>query len=193
DSVDKISDYLTENYLRGYWNKYNILLAVVRNNSALYGQNKNLLESTGIPIGKTSFYTLTSTLYDVSYMGDFPLIAAKGEELTLFITLTPRKNFKSYSFPKFLISSESDIQSQLKIGVARYHKGLLVYSSENYKFPEESTFLPKRENLFYKYTVAKKTYYVYQPNKDNCVVITELNQYHFINYLIYFAEKLKFC
>lgn len=192
NSYDSISDYLTENYLQGYWNKFNSQLTVTRKNSALYGQNKNLLESTGIPIGKTNFQALTSTFFDVSYMGEFLFVTTQGEELSLFITLTPRKNFKSYSFPKFLISSESDIQLRLKIAVARYHKGSLVYSSENYKFPEESTFLPQRENLFYKYTVAKKTYYVYQPDTDNYVVITELNQYHFLNYLIYFAYILLF-
>jgi len=192
DSIDRLSDYLSDNYLRGYWNKYNIQLAVVGQNSALYGQNKNLLANNGIPVGKTSFCALTSLRYDLSYMGDFLLITPKGEELTLFLTLTPRKNFKSYSFPKFLISAESDIQSRLKIAVARYHKGALVYSSENYKFPETSSFLPKRENLFYKFTTSQKTYYIYQPNKDNGVVITELNQYYFPNYFIYFAYILLF-
>ncbi len=192
DSVDKINDYLTDNYLSGYWNKYNIQLSVLRQDSPMYEQNKNLLANNGIPVGKTSFCALTSLRYDLSYMGDFMLITPDGEEYTLFLTLTPRKNFKSYSFPKFLISSESDIQSRLKIAVARYHKGALVYSSENYKFLETSTFLPVRENLFYKFTASQKTYYVYQPDKENAVVITELNQYYFVNYLIYFAYILLF-
>jgi len=192
NSVDSINEYLSANYLRGYWNKFNIQLALAKQNSDIFRQNSTLIESSGIPVGTSNFFALTSSLYDVNYLGKFWLTPQKGDELTLFITLTPRKNFKSYSFPKFLISAETDIQSRLKIAVARYHKGKLVYSSTNYKFPEENTFLPEKENLYYKFSLAQKTYYVYQTNRENCVVITELKQYHFLKYLVYFIYILLF-
>ncbi len=187
DSTDELSNYLTENYLRGFWNKYNIQFTLLKQNSLLYGQNRNLLESAGIPVRNTNFYTLTSTLTDLAYMGEFPIVSQSGEEFFLFLNLTPRKNFRSYSFPTFLISSESDIQTRLNIAVARYRNDSLIYSSGDYKFSARSSFLPERENLFYKYSTNRETFYIYQPDKENCVVITELNQYHFLNYLIYFA------
>jgi len=190
DSVDSLLNYLTGNYLRGYWNKYNVQLAVVRRNSLQYSQNRALIESTGIPVQNTNFYALTSRLNDMTYMGEFVVQTTKNEEVSLFLTLTPRRNFKSYSFPNFLISSESDIQAKLKIAIARYYNGLLVYSSGNYKFKDNSNYIPHRENLFYKFNYSGQIYYVYQPDSENSVVITELNSVSFLNYLVYFAYIL---
>jgi len=190
-AADSINDYLTENYLRGYWNKYNSQITVAKPASALYGQNMNLLES-GVQVGTTNFFILTSSISEVSYLGCIEPKTRSIENVVLFITLTPRKNFKSYSFPNFLISSESDIQSRLKIAVARYHKGQLLYSSESYKFPEQSSFLALRKNLFYKVSVANRTFYVYKPNAEDYVIITELNQYNFVSYVLYFIYTLLF-
>jgi signal transduction histidine kinase len=190
DSLELLNSYLTENYFRGFWNKYNIQLTATQPNSIIYGQNKNLISSSAIQLNKSNFYSFTSTLNEVAYMGVFPTLNAFGDSTYLFLSFSPRKNFKSYSFPTFLMSSESDIQSRLNIATARYHANKLIYSGGNFKFPNESNFIPGHLHLFYKFTSNNIIYYVYQPDKDNCVVITELHQHHFSNYVIYFAYTL---
>ncbi|MFZ4581189.1 MAG: ATP-binding protein [Paludibacter sp.] len=190
DSLELLNNYLTENYFRGFWNKYNIQLTASQPNSLLYGQNKNLISSSAVQLNNTNFYSFTSTLNEVAFMGVFPTLNANGDSTYLFLSFSPRKNFKSYSFPTFLMSSESDIQSRLNIATARYHANKLIYSGGNFKFPNESNFIPGHLHLFYKFTSNNINYYVYQPDKDNCVVITELHQHHFSNYLIYFTYTL---
>jgi len=54
----------------------------------------------------------------------------------------PGKISKSYSFPNLLISSMPDIQSQLKIAVAKYDNNLLTYSSGKTDFPMKATGYP---------------------------------------------------
>lgn len=190
DSTEQITNYFNENYLRGFWNKYDVQLAVAEPGSILYGQNRNLIESSGIQLRRTHFYSFGSTFNDMAYMGLFPEVNVTGDSVYLFLSFFPRKNFRSYSFPTFLISSESDIQSRLNIAVARYRNNQLVYERGGFEFPQQNGFVPGRVNLFYKVSVGEQRYFVYQPDAANCIVIAELNRYSWLNYLIYFAYTL---
>lgn len=187
DSLQLLNTYLAENYFRGFWNKYDIQLSAAQSQSVLFEQNKNFINSAAFQIKNTNFYSFTSTLSELAYMGVFPILDSKSAPVYLYVSFYPRKNFKSYSFPTFLVSSDADLQSRLNIGVARYHKNKLTYSGGAYKFPAESDFIPGNLRLFYKFSRNGESFYVYQPDKENCVVITELHQHTFLNYIIYFT------
>ncbi|MPN23949.1 hypothetical protein SDC9_171342 [bioreactor metagenome] len=105
-------------------------LSVAYRNSSLSDQYNDFIVSEATRIKNTHFYAVPSSLNLMSYLGIFPTVSIEKDSLNLYMEFYPRKNFKSYSFPNLLISSAPDIQSLLKIAVAKYNNQQLVYSSE---------------------------------------------------------------
>lgn len=187
DSTSKVNEYLNESYLRGFWNKYDMRLYVTFSNSAVYQQYTSFIERAGTKLKNTHFYSVPASFSSMSYIGVFPVKSIENDSLFLFMEFYPRKNFKSYSFPNLLISSTPDIQSQLKIAVAKYDNNLLTYSSGKTDFPNKSNWIPERKGDYYTITYQNKNYYVYNHDKNNKIVITELETHATGNYLLYFA------
>jgi len=193
DSTDLLTSYLNENYFRGYWNKFDIQMNVVLANSIIYNQYASAIEQSSVKVMNTHFYSFTSTLNDMAYQGLFPLQTKDGKELYLFINMFPRKNFKSYSFPKFLVTSEADIQTRLGIAIARYRDNDLIYNGGNYRFPEKRNFFPTLDKQFYKFKSNGKQFYIYQPDQKNAVIVAGLINYKWFSYAIYFIYTFLIC
>lgn len=187
DSALKINKYINENYLRGFWNKYEMRLSVAYRNSSLSGQYTDFIEREATKIKNTHFYSVPSSLNLMSYLGVFPTVSIEKDSLYLYMEFYPRKNFKSYSFPNLLISSAPDIQSLLKIAVAKYNNQQLVYSSEKDVFPNHSAWIPARNSNYYSTNYQNRVYYVYQPDKSNYIVISKISSYTFTSYVLYFG------
>ena len=187
DSALKINKYINENYLRGFWNKYEMRLSVAYRNSSLSDQYNDFIVSEATRIKNTHFYAVPSSLNLMSYLGIFPTVSIEKDSLNLYMEFYPRKNFKSYSFPNLLISSAPDIQSLLKIAVAKYNNQQLVYSSEKAIFPNNSEWIPAKNSNYYSTTYQNRVYYIYQPDKANHIVITKLNSNTLASYVLYFT------
>ncbi len=187
DSSLKVNKYINENYLRGFWNKYEMRLSVAFANSSLSGQYIDFIDREATQLKNTHFYFVPSSLNLMSYIGIFPTVSIEKDSLNLFMEFYPRKNFKSYSFPNLLISSAPDIQSLLKIGVARYNNQQLVYSSENTIFPSNSKWIPNRKSEYFTTTFQNRMYYVYNPDKASQIVISRLDTNSLSKYILYFS------
>jgi len=187
DSVTLATDYLNENYLGGFWNKFDMRLTVTREHSVLFDQFENRISSAGIPVSKTHFYSFPASANDISYLGKFAAIDASGNAIVCFMSFFPRKNFKSYSFPKFLIATENDIHAKLNIAVAQYKDSKLVYASSTYPFPMNENFSIIPAEKVYTSQTDKNTFYVYKPDNKNAIIIVKLTKTNFSNYLIYFS------
>lgn len=187
DTIISINNYINDNYLRGFWNKYEMRLNVASPNSELQFQYENFFKSSGSKIKNTHFYSVPTSYRDMSYLGIFPIKNINNDSIWMYMEFYPRKNFKSYSFPNLLITSMPDIQTQLGIVVAKYEGQRLIYASGKSDFPKLQNWIPKRASSFYSVYYNNKIYYVYSPDKNNYIVISEIKPYHLSAYLLYFS------
>ncbi len=193
DSTAALTSYLNENYFRGYWNKFDIQMNIVSPNSLIYNQYMSAIEQSSVKVLNTHFYSFTSTLNEIAYQGLFLLQTKTNKEQYLFINMYPRKNFKSYSFPKFLVTSETDIQARLDIAIARYRADELIYNGGNYRFNDKRSYFPYKDKKFYKFKSTDKQFYIFQPNKQNTIVIVELTNHQWFSYAVYFIYTFLIC
>lgn len=178
-----LNQYLTENYFRGYWGKFDIQAKIIDVNQEQHNE-VDLLLKRAEQVNHTLFYSFLTNESDMSYIGVLPMSDNSG--LIAVLSFYPRKNFKSYSFPKFLISSESEIQSTLNISVARYKSKQLVYKTEGSNFSPGVDFIPDIRSRFFRFLHNDEWYYCYQ-QKNNKLVIRENEQFSTLNYIVYGA------
>ena len=187
DSISIANGYLNAKYLRGFWNKYDMRLNVASLHSDLYNEYNQFVTTVGTRIKKTHFYSVPANENNMSYIGVFSIKPQYSDSLTFFMEFYPRRNFKSYSFPNLLIASTPDIQSHLNISIAKYEHQRLVYSSGIYEYSTTNNWIPNRKSEFFKIIRNNHFHYIYAPNKSTYIVITELQSYQPVTYLLYFA------
>ena len=181
-TTESIKLYLSENYLRGYWNKYDILVEVNNEDSVQHKQFANLLQ-TAIRIDNLNFYKLTPDISKMSYAGVFNINNGNNNIVTL--QFYPRQNFRSYSFPKFLISNENEVQYTLGVTLARYKNGKLIQHNGLKDFPKSIHIKTTNNEDFELYEIEGQRFYAYSPDKSNTLLIREINPVEAQNYLIY--------
>ncbi|MBP1677077.1 MAG: integral rane sensor signal transduction histidine kinase [Bacteroidetes bacterium] len=190
DSIEMVNQYLNENYLRGFWNKYDMRLNVTMIGSGVHLQYDDFVIKNGKQLRNSHFYSIPASYNSMTYLGIFRKKSVEGDSLCLFMEFYPRKNFKSYSFPDLLINTAPDIQKQLKIAIAKYENNNLVYSSEKFEFPKNRNWIPNRKNDFFSFNFQNKQYYIYSPTNNTQIVITGAESHGFRVYLLYTAYIL---
>ncbi|MFT3754128.1 MAG: ATP-binding protein [Paludibacter sp.] len=187
DSLSIAGNYLNTTYFRGFWNKYEMRLNAATIHSTLYNEYAQYISNVGSQLKNTHFYSVTANENNMSYIGEFHVKPAERDTIAFFMEFYPRRNFKSYSFPNLLITSTSDIQSKLNIGIAKYERQRLVYSSGKFEYSIENDWIPKSRSDFYSIIYKDRIHYIYAPNPNVYIVITEQQPYEPIAYLLYFV------
>jgi len=186
DSLTLTKEYLNKTYLRGFWNKYDIRLNAAPIQSDLYKEYMQFIENGGSKIKKTHFYSVAANENNMSYIGAFQSKSSGTDSVFLFMEFYPRRNFKSYSFPNLLIAASANIQTQLNIAIAKYDHNKLVYSSGTVEFSPNSRWIPKNKSDFFSVENKGFTHYIYAPNANSFIVITEQQPHDHSAYLLYF-------
>jgi signal transduction histidine kinase len=187
DSILVANEFINKTYLRGFWNKYEMRLNATTKHSDLYNLYDQFITNVGSQIKKSHFYSVPANENNMSYIGRFQTITSKNDSVFFYMEFYPRKNFKSYSFPNLLIASAPNIQTQLDIAISKYEHHKLVYSSGNIDFSPNPNWIPKRNSDFFTIESNGLTHYIYAPNADNYIVITEQQQNRPVAYLLYFT------
>jgi len=187
DSLSIANNYLNTKYLRGFWNKYEMRLNAATLHSALYKEYTQYILNVGTQLKNTHFFSVTANENNMSYIGEFQVKPTNRDTIAFFMEFYPRRNFKSYSFPNLLIASAPDIQSKLNIGIAKYEHQRLVYSSGKFEYPIENNWIPKVRSDFYSTIYKGRIHYIYTPNRNVYIVITEQQPYEPIAYFLYFV------
>jgi signal transduction histidine kinase len=190
DSVNVVSNYLHETYLRGFWNKYDMRLNIAQSRSEIDYQYQLFIERAGTKLSKTHFYRVPASYNDMTYLGIFPNVLPAGDTLFFYMEFYPGRDFKSYSFPNLLINGAPDIQNSMGIRTARYEKSKLVYASDGFEVPATDKWIPEDRSGLFNFTYNGQQYYIYSQNHESIVVISELNPSRLQDYLLYFAYTL---
>jgi len=188
DSVAKTNDYVSKNYLRGYWNKYDMRINTVKASSTTHAEYEQLINTEGTRIAQTHFYSVPVSENKMSYLGVYPIPGV--DSTIMYMEFYPRKQFKSYSFPNLLIASAPDIQSQLELSIAKYVNGNLVYSSGEVDFQTNNNWFRLPKSDFFSVHRAHRLYYIYSPGKNLQIVITEKQTYERSAYILYIIYML---
>ena len=186
DTLTAANDYLDKTYLRGFWNKYDVRLNVTKVNTSLYKEYLQYMTNVGSRLKSTHFYSIPANENNITYIGVFQSDYVRTDSLFFFMEFYPRHNFKSYSFPNLLIASTPDIQTQLDIAVAKYEKQKLVYSSGKMNYSQDIGWIPNQQPDYYSFRYQGHKHYVYSPNDNTHIVITELQIHRRLAYLLYF-------
>ncbi len=187
DSLSIANDYLNKTYLRGFWNKYEMRLNATKKHSEMYNEYSKFIENSGTRIKQTHFYSVPANENNMSYIGEYNAKAVNADTTVFFMEFYPRNNFKSYSFPNLLIASSPDIQTQLNLAIAKYEHQKLVYSSGKIEFPPSTNWIPTTNKEFFSTVYKNRIHYIYAPNSDSFIVITEKQLHDPEAYLLYFA------
>ena len=193
DSIEAINNYVFNNYLRGFWNKYDISIKLISRNSFDYEYYKQYLQYTGKKLKETGFYSLPASLYDLSFIGLIEMNTSDAKDNNLLVLeFLPKRNFRSYSFPDLLISNESNILNQLNISIAKYEGEKLIYSDLKHDWPENDTIFQHIKDGFEQIKTAQRKYYVL--TKSNLrIVITRISTANITTLYYYFIFSFLFC
>jgi len=187
DTLSAANDYLDKTYLRGFWNKYDIRLNVTSIHTGLYKEYIQYITNGGSRLKGTHFYSIPANENNITYIGVFQSDYIPSDSLFFFMEFYPRRNFKSYSFPNLLIASAPDIQTHLNIAVAKYENKKLVYSSGKIDYPQDISWILKDTLNYYSFRSIGHKQYVYSPNANTHIVITELQIHRRMAYFLYFV------
>jgi hypothetical protein len=187
DTLTAANDYINKTYLRGFWNKYDVRLNAATVHSNLYKEYAQYMANVGTQIKNTHFYSIPANENNISYIGVFQSDLVRSDSLFFFMEFYPRRNFKSYSFPNLLIASTPDIQNKLDISIAKYENEKLVYSSGKNDYQQDIGWIPYHASNYYSIVEKGLTSYIYSPNSNTQIVITELHPHGFLAYFLYFV------
>lgn len=173
DSVLAANNYLNKNYLRGYWNKFEMRLNTAAVNSELYLQFRELTESNGEKIGNTHFYKIPASKTGMAFLGIFGIKNPTFDSVYYYMQFYPRRNFTSYSFPGFLLSPVQNMPGSQDISVVKFENDKPVFLSGNTDFLSGINLNKFSGKDF---TITKyqgKIIYTYRQNKENYILISE--------------------
>lgn len=194
DSSVMMTNYINNNHLSGFWNKYNVNIKTIKYHSTDYEYYKEYLAFNGKKIKETGFYSLPASLYDLSFIGFIKIGTTLQNDSTGFLVLEfePKRNFKSFSFPDLLISNESGLTNQLNVSVAKYENNKLNYSDMRYEWPETDTTFNQLKDGFRLIKYNNRKFYVLK--KANLqIVITRISTANITTLYYYFIFSFLFC
>lgn len=181
DSIVDANAYLNDTYFRGFWNKYELRIFTVPQDSKLQKEYEKIISTTGKNIGNSHFYSIRKINSELAFLGRFQ----DKETPPFYIELYPKRNFKSYSFPNLLIESKPTIQSRLELASATYQYRQLKSYNGDYNYPKKATWIKPTGKNFFKQEVGEMTHYIYSPDSYIYYVLSEKSSPALLPYLLY--------
>ncbi len=189
-ALDSIKTYLQQHYLHVFWNKYDIQIHTVSNQSKDIKEYKHFLESTAQKINQTVFYSLPTSLYTMSFIGLVDLnmisdIPTTNNDAIYILEFYPTKDFRSYSFPDLFANKEKDVFSKTPISIAQYEDGVLTYQDNKTQWSTDSQTFRVEEDGFSKIKNKEDIDCYMYSSGDKLIVIQELSKQTIKNHLFF--------
>ena len=187
-TIVNASDHITRKYLLGFLNRYEIKILNTKQTGKLKQNYNNYLLEMGKKIEGTNFYSIDANARNLAYVGEFSTSNSTNENITIYLEMYPRTQYKSYSFPYLLIPTSPDIEKQLHIGIAKYEDGKLVYASEGFSFSPNTQWIPNKKESYFKFSDSSNVNFILKSNSSNFLIIAkplDKNQSSFWIYLAY--------
>jgi len=169
DDVNSVYSYLDREYFNGYWDNYDKIYTICKDNSPLYFESdtdrvencfdffQGRVEELGIPVTDSNLVFLDNNSGRPYYLGCLYFDVDNGRENGLFIELINLVRFTQSGYPKLLIDEEYDKQASTgDYSIAKYINDLLVLQTGEYPF-----------DTYFSFNVNDSTAYHTVPYDDN--------------------------
>ncbi|HCY00097.1 MAG TPA: hypothetical protein DG754_08165, partial [Bacteroidales bacterium] len=176
DDEDGLYEYIQENYLSGYLNKYDFQITVCLSASQLHIENsgdvvscfgffENMLNEYGLRIPGSSFYHLNNQNGRISYLGMVEYVLQDGTEVCIYIDLDSKLSKELLGYPELLIDRAISVKRQVsEYSSAKYFDNELIAFTGSYNFPLRNIHHPDSTS---RYTFINANGYSHMLYKDD--------------------------
>lgn len=186
DSIAKANEYINNAYLRGFWNKYEMLLFGATPDSEWDQAYSEEITNWGRRIKTTNFYSVNNPKSDLAFLGAFRNISSNGKTVNFYMEFYPKRSYKSYSFPNLLIENQPSIQSQLSLSSAKYTFRELSSVSGKFNYRTDARWIEKNKERYFMQKYNGFNHYIYVPDVYNYYILSEEDEGGFWVYILYF-------
>ncbi|HCC69723.1 MAG TPA: hypothetical protein DEQ09_01005 [Bacteroidales bacterium] len=198
DKVNQVYSYLDSKYFIGYWDNYDKLYTICKNDSPLYfesdtGRVENCfdffhdrLKKLGIPVSDSNLVFLDNNSGRPYYLGCLYFDLDNEGENGLFIELINLVKYSQSGYPELLIDDEYD--KQVNIGdysIAKYINDSLVLQTGEYPFSTYLNVPGKDKTGYHAVRDDEMEYFIYTGGK--IAVVVARPQLSFIDILVTFT------
>lgn len=143
----ELNIHLHDNYLGGYFEKYDFQITVCFTSSMLtleksgdvircYDFFEQMLNDYGLRIPGTSFYHLNNQNGRISYLGMIEFVLPDGEEICIYLELDSKLNRELLGYPELLLDGNLAKKSTFSgYSSAKYHEDWLIARTGDFSYP----------------------------------------------------------
>lgn len=200
DLDEIIYDYLKKNYFKGYWNKYDLRVAICRPIDSVliegpeyqwfhcYSFYGEIIRDVGLRLPNSKFYYLDDFTGRISYLGKFSFpIVEYPFEITFYVELDSKLSNDFLGYPELLLDKK--LQSDRLIeqySYAKYHKKNLIARYGEFSYSLSAELFGDSDKEFRTMRLDGYTHLLYNSGKNNLIVLS-LPTIRFIDLLIGFS------
>lgn len=193
-NIDKINNYLLNNYFHGYLNKYDFQTTICGNSDSLIINNQtktvncynyfyDYIKSSGTKVNNTNFYFLENSNGRISYITNLTFYNQLSE-VTLFIEIDSKLISEELGYPELLLDSKIQKTELLKnYSYAKYYNNKLITQGGNFKFNLINNYLPNPKQEFTVLSYDNFSHLIYKVNNNNVIILSSKIS-SFTDYLI---------
>ncbi|MCX7861633.1 MAG: ATP-binding protein [Bacteroidales bacterium] len=187
DNRYEIYKYLRENYLYGFWNKYDLQVTICSNFDNLrllpsgtevrcFDYFNKIIQTKGTSIEAEHFYSINQDYGEISYLGKFCFpyfIASDTAERCIFLELTSKLIANTPGYPDLLmdIKTYNNLNLQWQ-NYAKYKNNKLIQAKGNISYPQEYNFSRPSVGEHKIIRTSNHIHYVYAPNTTTLIVVS---------------------
>lgn len=186
-SLPSLYSYVADNYLNGYFKKYDFQITVCLPNSELslektgelvncYNFFENMLNEYGFRIPGSNFYHLNNQNGRISYLGFLEYVLDDGQEVALYLELDSKLSQEMLGYPELLLEGKmSNKDSYSEYSTAKYNLGDLIARTGSFNYPLKNTYPIDSTNRYTSKNEQNFNHLVYRSEGDITIVVSRPN------------------
>ncbi len=187
-SVDvmEIYDYLTDNYFKGFWEKYDLQFTLCSPYDSVfveppvdrffhcYSFFDELVDSFGIRVSGSDFYFFDNLNGRISYFSAIPFLSADSIFRTsLFLELDSRMVSRELGYPGLLLSERlQPSEKYSQVSYAKYHHSDLITQSGEISYSLSGNKYTKGKEEFEFLRMEGHKHLIYNADEDNTIIVS---------------------
>jgi signal transduction histidine kinase len=186
-SLPSLYSYVADNYLNGYFKKYDFQITVCLPNSELsiektgelvncYHFFENMLNEFGFRIPGSNFYHLNNQNGRISYLGFLEYVLDDGQEVALYLELDSKLSQELLGYPELLLEGKvSNKDTYSEYSTAKYNLGELIARTGSFNYPLKNSYPIDSLNRYTSKNEQGHNHLIYRSEGDITIVVSRPN------------------
>jgi signal transduction histidine kinase len=180
-----IYEYIRNNYLEGYWNKYDVQLFFCSETDSIEVQPDNIsqncrqffddiVRSKGSSIQNTGFYFIDNFNGRINYLGNVGFSPVGSGKISLFIDFNSKLITKELGYPELLLDGRlTRISSIRDYSYAKYKDNVLIAQSGEFQYSLSGNVLCRGKREFSSLTMGDYDHFIYNAGSNYSIVLSK--------------------